>query len=390
MNFANAGIPVTVLETAQAALDKGLGTVRKNYENTLKKGRLSQEEFDKRIGKITGTLSYDDLKSADLVIEAVFEDMQVKKQVFEKLDKVAKSGAILASNTSTLDVNKIAGFTQRPQDVIGLHFFSPANVSKLLEIVRGAKSADDVVATSMAVSKQIKKVGVISGVCDGFIGNRMMNAYFRQMELLLDVGALPAQIDKALEKFGFAMGPFRVSDLAGNDILWYIRKRQYVEYPDRVFSKTPDRICELGRFGQKTGAGWYDYKPGERTAVPSELVNNIVLEESAKLGITRRQISDEEIVQRALYSLINEGARILEEGIALRASDIDVVYLTGYGFPDFRGGPLFYADTVGLPNILRAMREFAKGYQPDGWEPAPLLARLAAEGKTFAGLDNPS
>jgi 3-hydroxyacyl-CoA dehydrogenase len=389
MNFANAGIPVTVLETAQAALDKGLGTVRKNYENTLKKGRLSQEEFDKRMKNITGTLSYDDLKSADLVIEAVFEDMQVKKQVFEKLDKVAKSGAILASNTSTLDVNKIADFTQRPQDVIGLHFFSPANVSKLLEIVRGAKSADDVVATSMAVSKQIKKVGVISGVCDGFIGNRMMNAYFRQMELLLDVGALPAQIDKALEQFGFAMGPFRVSDLAGNDILWYIRKRQYVEYPDRVFSKTPDRICELGRFGQKTGAGWYDYQPGDRRAVPSELVNKIVLEESAKLGITRRQINDEEIVQRALYSLINEGARILEEGIALRASDIDVVYLTGYGFPDFRGGPLFYADTVGLPNILRTMSEFAKGYQPDGWEPAPLLAKLAAEGKSFAGLDSP-
>jgi 3-hydroxyacyl-CoA dehydrogenase len=390
MNFANAGIPVTVLETSQAALDKGLGTVRKNYENTLKKGRLSQEEFDKRLKRITGTLSYEDLRSADLVIEAVFEDMQVKKQVFERLDKVAKSGAILASNTSTLDVNKIADFTQRPQDVIGLHFFSPANVSKLLEIVRGAKSAKDVVATSMAVSKQIKKVGVISGVCDGFIGNRMMNAYFRQMELLLDVGALPGQIDQALEKFGFAMGPFRVSDLAGNDILWYIRKRQYVEYPDRVFSKTPDRICELGRFGQKTGAGWYDYKAGERTALPSDLVNSIVLEESAKLGIVRRRISDEEIVQRALYSLINEGARILEEGIALRASDIDVVYLTGYGFPDFRGGPLFYADTVGLPNILRTMREFAKGYQPDGWEPAPLLAKLAAEGKSFAGLDNPS
>ena len=384
MNFANAGIPVTVLETAQAALDKGLGTVRKNYENTLKKGRLSQEEFDKRIKRITGTLSYDDLKSADLIIEAVFEDIQVKQQVFEKLDKVAKSGAILASNTSTLDVNKIADFTQRPQDVIGLHFFSPANVSKLLEIVRGAKSAKDVVATSMAVSKQIKKIGVISGVCDGFIGNRMMNAYFRQMELLLDVGALPEQIDKALEKFGFAMGPFRVSDLAGNDILWYIRKRQYVEHPGRVFSKSPDRICELGRFGQKTGAGWYDYKPGDRTAVPSELVNKIVLEESAKLGIARRRITEEEIVQRALYSLINEGARILEEGIALRASDIDVVYLTGYGFPDFRGGPLFYADTVGLPNILRTVREFAKGYQPDAWEPAPLLEKLASAGKTFA------
>jgi 3-hydroxyacyl-CoA dehydrogenase len=384
MNFANAGIPVTVLETGQAALDKGLATVRKNYENTLKKGRLTQDEFDKRVKQITGTLSYDDIKNADLVIEAVFEDMQVKKQVFEKLDQVAKSGAILASNTSTLDVNKIADFTRRPQDVIGLHFFSPANVSKLLEIVRGAKSAKDVVATSMAVSKQIKKVGVISGVCDGFIGNRMMNAYFRQMELLLDVGALPQQIDRAMEQFGFAMGPFRVSDLAGNDILWYIRKRLYVEYPDRVFSKTPDRICELGRFGQKTGAGWYDYKPGDRAPNPSDLVNKIVLEESARLGFARRKVSDEEIVQRALYSLINEGARILEEGIALRASDIDVVYLTGYGFPDFRGGPLFYADTVGLPNILRTMREFARGYQPDAWEPAALLKKLADEGKTFA------
>ncbi len=384
MNFANAGIPVTVLETAQAALDKGLGTVRKNYENTLKKGRLTQDEFDRRLKLITGTLSYDDVKNADLVIEAVFEDMQVKKQVFEKLDTVVKSGAILASNTSTLDLDKIAEFTRRPQDVIGLHFFSPANVSKLLEIVRGRKSAKDVVATSMSVSKQIKKVGVISGVCDGFIGNRMMNSYFRQMELLLDVGALPQQIDKALENFGFAMGPFRVSDLAGNDILWAIRKRMYVEYPHLVFSKSPDRICELGRFGQKTGAGWYDYKPGDRTAAPSELVTKIVLEESAKLGLTRRKVSDEEIVQRALFSLINEGARILEEGIALRASDIDVVYLTGYGFPDFRGGPLFYADTVGLPNILRRMREFAKGYQPDAWQPAPLLKQLADEGRKFS------
>ena len=388
MNFANAGIPVAVLETSQAALDKGLATIKKNYESTLKKGRLTQDEFDGRLKRITGTLSYEDIQGADLIIEAVFEDMEIKKQVFEKLDKTAKSGAILASNTSTLDLNRIAAFTRRPQDVIGLHFFSPANVSKLLEIVRGDKSAKDVVATSMAVSKRIKKVGVISGVCDGFIGNRMMNAYFRQMELLLDVGALPQQIDKAMEKFGFAMGPFRVSDLAGNDILWYIRKRLYVEYPDRVFSRTPDRICELGRFGQKTGAGWYDYEPGQRTPIPSELVDNIVLEESARLGLSRRKIGDEEIVERALYSLINEGARILEEGIALRASDIDVVYLTGYGFPDFRGGPLFYADMLGLSNILRSMGKFAKGYQPDAWEPASLLERLAAEGKTFAGWRN--
>jgi len=387
MNFANAGIPVTVLETTQAALDKGLGTVRKNYENTLKKGRLTQNEFDSRINRITGTLAYDDVKSADLIIEAVFEDMQVKKQVFEKLDQVAKSGAILASNTSTLDLNEIADFTQRPQDVIGLHFFSPANVSALLEIVRGAKTAKDVVATGMAVSKRIKKVGVISGVCDGFIGNRMMNAYFRQMELLLDVGAFPRQIDRAIEEFGFAMGPFRVSDLAGNDILWYIRKRMYVEYPDRVFSKIPDRICELGRFGQKTGAGWYDYKAGDRTPIPSDVVNRIVQEESARLGLPQREIGDEEIVQRALYSLVNEGARILEEGIAVRASDIDVVYLTGYGFPDFRGGPLFYADAVGLANILRTMGKFASGYQGDAWEPAPLLKRLAAEGKTFASWE---
>ena len=384
MNFADAGIPVTVLETTQTALDRGLAAVKRNYESTLKKGRLTREQFDQRVKCITGTLVYDDLKHADLIIEAVFEDIQVKKKVFEKLDGIAKSGAILASNTSTLDVNKIADFTRRPQDVLGLHFFSPANVNKLLEIVRGAKTAKDVLATGLAVSKQLKKVGVVAGVCDGFIGNRMMNAYFRQMELLLDVGALPQQIDKAMENFGFAMGPFRVSDLAGNDILWYIRKRLYEEYPDRVFSKTPDRICELGRFGQKTGAGWYDYKPGDRTLLSSDLVNGIVLAESARLGIKRRPISDEEIVERAMYSLINEGARILAEGIALRASDIDVVYLTGYGFPDFRGGPLFYADTVGLSTVVRAMRTFAQGYQPDAWQPAPLLEQLAAEGRTFA------
>jgi 3-hydroxyacyl-CoA dehydrogenase len=387
MNFANAGVPVTVLESSAAALEKGLGVVKKNYADSLKKGRLTQDAFERRVASIRGTLTYEDLKDADLIIEAVFEDIEVKRQVFERLDRIAKQGAILASNTSTLDLDKIAAFTRRPQDVIGLHFFSPANVSKLLEIVRGAKTAVDVVATSMALAKQINKVGVISGVCDGFIGNRIMNTYFRQMELLLDVGAMPRQIDAALEKFGFAMGPFRVADLAGNDILWYIRKRLYVEYPDRVFSKTPDRICELGRFGQKSGAGWHDYKPGDRTAYPSDLVEGIVLEESAKLGLQRRPISDEEIVQRALYSMINEAARILEEGIALRASDIDVVYLTGYAFPDFRGGPLFYADTVGLPNILRSMRDFAQGYQPDIWQPAPLLAKLAAEGATFGGWD---
>jgi 3-hydroxyacyl-CoA dehydrogenase len=390
MNFANAGLPVTVLETSQAALDKGLGVVKKNYESTLKKGRLTAEEFDKRLALITGTLSYDDIANADLVIEAVFEDLQVKKQVFETLDAKAKAGAILASNTSTLDLNKIANFTRRPEDVVGLHFFSPANVTKLLEIVRGEKSAKDVIATSLSVAKQIKKIGVVAGVCDGFIGNRMLDAYLRQLGFLLDVGALPQQIDKALEKFGFAMGPFRVSDLAGNDIGWAIRKRLYVEHPNVAYSKVADRICELGRFGQKTGAGWYDYKPGDRSAIPSDLVTQIVVDESARLGLTRRKVSDEEIIERALYAMINEGARILEEGIAQRASDIDVVYIAGYGFPDFRGGPLFYADTVGLPNILRAMRGFAKGYQPDAWQPAPLLTRLAAENRSFASWGNQS
>ena len=384
MNFANAGVRVTVLETAQAALDKGLAVVKKNYESTLKKGRLTPAQFEERLALITGTLSYDDIADADLVIEAVFEDMGVKKLVFETLDRKARVGAILASNTSTLDLNQIAAVTHRPQDVVGLHFFSPANVTKLLEIVRGAKTAKDVLATALAVAKQIKKIGVVAGVCDGFIGNRMLNAYFRQMDFLLDAGALPQQIDRALESFGFAMGPYRVADLAGNDIGWSIRKRLYTEYPDRPFSRIPDRICELGRFGQKSGAGWYDYKPGERAAIPSEVVTKIVLEESERLGLKRRKVSDEEIVERALYSLINEGARILEEGVAARSSDIDIVYIAGYGFPDFRGGPMFYADTVGLANIVRAMRGFAKGYRPDAWEPAPLLQRLAAENRGFA------
>jgi 3-hydroxyacyl-CoA dehydrogenase len=384
MNFANAGVPVTMLETAQAALDKGLGVVKKNYESTLKKGRLTLKQFEERLARITGTLSYDDIGDADLVIEAVFEDMGVKKQVFETLDRKAKVGAILASNTSTLDLNQIAAVTHRPQDVVGLHFFSPANVTKLLEIVRGAKTAKDVLATALGVAKQIKKIGVVAGVCDGFIGNRMLNAYFRQMDFLLDAGALPQQIDRALENFGFAMGPFRVADLAGNDIGWAIRKRLYAEHPERIFSKIPDRICELGRFGQKSGAGWYDYKPGERAAIASEVVTKIVLEESERLGLERRKVSDEEIVERALCSLINEGALILEEGVASRSSDIDIVYIAGYGFPDFRGGPMFYADTVGLANIVRAMRGFAKGYRPDAWQPAPLLQRLAAENRGFA------
>jgi 3-hydroxyacyl-CoA dehydrogenase len=383
MNFANAGIPVKILEMKQEALDKGLATIRKNYENTMKKGKLTPEKFEQRVGLISGTLSYDDIGQADIVVEAVFEDIGVKETVFKKLDEVMKPGAILASNTSTLDVDKIASFTKRPQDVIGLHFFSPANVMKLLEIVRGKKTGKDVLATALQLSKKIKKTGVVSGVCDGFIGNRMIEQYSRQAGFLLEEGALPEQVDKAVEKFGFAMGPFRMGDLAGNDIGWYIRKRRYVEKPQVTYSKTADLLCEMGRFGQKTSAGWYDYKPGDRKPYPSQIVNDMIVKHSADLGIERRQISDQEIVERLVYALVNEAAYILEEGIAQRASDIDMVYLAGYGFPLFRGGPMFHADTVGLQNVVMAMERYAKGRHGDAWKPAPLLAKLAAEGKTF-------
>ena len=385
MNFANAGIPVVLVETKQEALDKGLATIRKNYENTLKKGKLTPEKFEQRVGLISGTLSYDEIADADIVIEAVFEEMGVKESVFRKLDSVMKPGAILASNTSTLDLNKIASFTSRPQDVIGLHFFSPANVMKLLEIVRGEKTGKDVLATALALSKKLRKTGVVSGVCDGFIGNRMIEQYSRQASFLLDEGCLPEQVDKAIEKFGFAMGPFRMGDLAGNDIGWAIRKRRYVESPQITYSKNSDLLCEMGRFGQKTGGGWYDYKAGDRKAYPSQVVNDMIVKHSADLGVERRQISDQEIVERLVYSLVNEGARILEEGIAMRASDIDMVYLTGYGFPVFRGGPMFYADQVGLSNVLMAMEKYATGLHGDAWAPAPLMVKLAAEGKGFNG-----
>jgi 3-hydroxyacyl-CoA dehydrogenase len=383
MNFANAGIPVTVLEMKSEALEKGLAVVRKNYENSMKKGKLTPEKFAERVGLIKGSLAYQDIRDADIVIEAVFEDLAVKEQVFKQLDEVMKPGAILASNTSTLDVDKIAAFTRRPEDVIGTHFFSPANVMKLLEVVRGKKTGKDVLATVMQLSKKIKNTGVVSGVCDGFIGNRMIEQYSRQAGFLLEEGALPQQVDKAVERFGFAMGPFRMGDLAGNDVGWYIRKRRYVEKPNIVYSKTADLLCEMGRFGQKTGAGWYDYKPGDRTAYPSEVVNEMIIAHSKTLGVTRRKISDDEIVERLVFALVNEGAHILEEGIALRASDIDMVYLTGYGFPIYRGGPMFYADTVGLPNVILAMHRYARQRHGDAWKPAPLLEKLAAEGKTF-------
>jgi 3-hydroxyacyl-CoA dehydrogenase len=385
MNFMNAGIPVKMLEMKQDALDRGLATIRKNYESQVKKGKLKQDKFDQRMSLLSTTLSYDDLKDADLVIEAVFEEIGVKEAVFKELDRVMKPGAILASNTSTLDLNKIASFTKRPEDVVGLHFFSPANVMKLLEVVRGEKTAKDVLATVMTVAKKIKKTAVVSGVCDGFIGNRMIEQYGRQAGFLLDEGCTPAQVDKAVEKFGFAMGPFRMGDLAGNDIGWAIRKRRYSEKPDMKYSKTADLLCEKGRFGQKTGAGWYDYVAGKRDAVPNAEVVKMIEDHRAALGITPRKISDEEIVQRLVYSLVNEAAHILEEGIASKASDIDVVYLMGYGFPIYRGGPMNYADQVGLFNVVQAMNRFAKNPLDDAkfWQPAPLLAKLAAEGKSF-------
>jgi len=385
MSFLDAGIPVTILETKPEALERGVATMRKNYEAQVRKGKLKQDKCDARMALLKTTLAYEDIAGADLVIEAVFEDMDVKESVFRKLDAVMKPGAILASNTSTLDVDRIAAFTRRPQDVLGTHFFSPANVMKLLEVVRGKATAKDVLATVMALAKKIRKTAVVSGVCDGFIGNRMLEQYGRQAGFLLDEGGTPQQIDKAIEKFGFAMGPFRMFDLAGNDIGWAIRKRRCVEYPDMRYSKTFDLVCEAGRFGQKTGAGWYDYQPGKRDAIASPLVEDLIAGQRQALGITARRIGDDEIVHRLVYALVNEAAKILAEGIAGKASDIDMVYLTGYGFPLFRGGPMCYADTQGLFNVVQTMKRFARNPLDDEafWQPAPLLARLAAEGKTF-------
>ena len=388
MNFLNVGIPVVLLEMKQDALDRGVATIRKNYENTVNKGKLTAEQLNQRMSLLTPTLAYEELGKTDLAIEAVFEDISVKQQVFEALDRVMKPGAILASNTSTLDLNRIAQFTKRPQDVIGMHFFSPANVMKLLEVVRGKKTANDVLMTVMRLAKKIGKTAAVSGVCDGFIGNRMIEQYLRQAMFMLDEGASVEQIDNAIEAFGFAMGPFRMSDLAGNDIGWYIRKRRYVENPQLKYSQAADRLCEQGRFGQKTGAGWYDYKAGDRTAYPSPTVAAMLAKHRESIGIESRVIDEKEIVDRLVYSLVAEAAHILEERIAQRASDIDVIYLTGYGFPLWRGGPMHYADQVGLANVVNTMKGFAQNQHadPQFWSPAPLLAQLAADGKTF----NPS
>ena len=385
MNFLNAGIAVVMLETSDEALQRGVGVMRKNYEARVKKGKLKPEKLEQLWGLLHTTLNMNDLADADLIIEAVFEDMQVKRQVFERLDAVAKPGAILASNTSTLDLNQIARFTKRPRDVVGMHFFSPANVMRLLEVVRGEQTAPDVLASVMRLAKTIRKTAVVSGVCDGFIGNRMVEQYIRQALFMLDEGATPQQIDRAIEKFGFAMGPFRMSDLAGNDIGWAIRKRRYQEQPALRYGRTADLLCEQGRFGQKVGKGWYDYPAGSRKAVPSAEVAAMIVAHRQSLGLEPRRLGNEEIVQRLVFALVNEGARILEEKIAIRASDIDMVYLTGYGFPLWRGGPMCYADTVGLLPVTYAMQRFAQNPNDDAdfWQPAPLLAELAAAGKPF-------
>ena len=385
MNFLSAGMRVALLESDVAALGRGVARIRENYEASAAKGRLTREQVDQCMSRLTSTLRYDDVGDADLVIEAVFEDMAIKQAVFRRLDEAAKPDAILATNTSTLDVNAIAAATMRPQDVVGMHFFSPANVMKLLEVVRGAATAPDVLTTVMQVAKRIGKTAVVSGVCDGFIGNRMVEQYLRQAMFLVDEGASPAQVDAALEKFGMAMGPFRMSDLAGNDVGWRIRQRRYVEKPALRYSRIADRLCEQGRFGQKTGAGWYRYAPGRRDALPDPAVDAIIDAYRKEIGSTPRKIAADEIVDRCILALVNEGARILEDGIAQRASDIDVVYLAGYGFPPWRGGPMLYADISGLYNVARRMQQFAAlpGADAAFWTPAPLLARLAAEGKTF-------
>ena len=383
MTFANAGIPVTLLETAAPALAHGQAAIRALYQSTLDKGKLTPQAFEQRLALIEGTLVPEDIAGADIVIEAVFEDMAVKQALFARLDGLMQPGAILASNTSTLDLNRLAAATARPQDVVGLHFFSPANVMKLLEIVRGSATANDVLATALVLAKKLNKTAVVAGVCDGFIGNRMIEQYSRQAGFLLEEGGLPQQIDRAIEAFGFAMGPFRMIDMAGNDIAQAIRQRRQVERPDFRYSKTADLLCGLGRYGQKCGAGWYDYRAGERQPYPSDIVNQMIVQHSADLGLERRVIGDEEIVERLVYALVNEGALILEQGIAQRAADIDVVYLSGYGFPAYRGGPMFYADTVGLDRVLDSINRYAAGRHGEAWAAAPLLRALAKAGKTF-------
>jgi 3-hydroxyacyl-CoA dehydrogenase len=383
MCFINAGIPVVLLEVKQEFLDKGLGVIRKNYANTVAKGRLKQDVMDKRMALIKPTLSYNDLKDADLVIEAVFEDMAIKKEVFTKLDGVCKPGAILASNTSYLNIDDIAAATKRPEDVMGMHFFSPANVMRLLENVRGAKTSPEVYATAMKIGKNIGKVPVLVGVCDGFVGNRMLAKRSRESIFMLEEGALPWQIDKVVYDFGFPMGPYQMSDMAGLDVSWRNRKAKFDQLTQREKDcNILDKICELGRYGQKTGVGYYKYDE-KRNATPDPLIEELIIKHSQERGIARRTITDQEIAARTIYSMINEGAKILEEGIAARPLDIDVVWMYGYGFPVYLGGPMFWADQIGLKKIYDAVLKYEDLVGAEYWKPSPLLEKLAKEGKGF-------
>ena len=383
MSIANAGLPVTVLESSPEALDRGMAIIRKNYAATVSKGRLSQTQMDARLARITPTLDDAALGAADVVIEAVFEELPLKKEVFARLDRVCKPEAILATNTSTLDVDAIAAATVRPEQVIGTHFFSPANVMKLMENVRGARTSPETIATVMKLSKKLGKVGVLVGVCDGFVGNRMLYAYRRQADFLLEEGALPEQIDRVIYDFGLPMGPYQMADLAGLDVSWRVRKAQAPTRPAHLrYSPVADRICEQGRYGQKTGAGWYRYEEESRVPIPDPAIHELIAGVSAELGIERRAIGDDEIVPRCLYPLVNEGAKILDEGLALRASDIDIIWVHGYGFPRYRGGPMFWADLVGLRTVYDTMSRLHDEHG-EWLEPAPLLKRLAAQGKGF-------
>lgn len=387
MVLANVGIPVLLKEVNQTALDRGLATIQLNYANSVKRGRFSQQSAEERLKLITPTLTYDDFPKVDLVIEAVFEGMDLKKEVFKELDRVCKLGAILASNTSTLSIDEIASSTSRPAFVIGTHFFSPANVMRLLEIVRGKATSREVIATCMQLSKKLGKVGVLVGNCRGFVGNRMFGPYRREAQFLVEEGAGIVAVDQALSDFGMAMGPLATGDLAGLDVGWRIRKEySHLQEPGIRQPFVEDRLCELGRYGQKTGAGWYKYDE-QRQATADPIVDELVRRWVAEAGIVQRQISAAEIADRCLYALVNEGARILEEGFALRASDIDIIYLNGYGSPAYRGGPMWYADTVGIRKVYERVSEFHRQHG-EIWQPAPLLKRLAEQGKTFAEFSN--